>query len=151
ATCAEPANVVADMRTAASASRCAVRASTPNEAPSAAAAGKSGAPIRAPLRTACPECAGLLAIAADLHRAPLARLVASIVDERPATGVGAARFQPAPRAFGHCLAGRREHECEPACDAAPRRAKPDRTVLEPNGEACSARGLIEGRRGLVSI
>jgi hypothetical protein len=43
ATCAEPANVVADITTAAAALQCDARASTPNETPSAIAAGTSGA------------------------------------------------------------------------------------------------------------
>src|SRR5712691_3022534 len=84
ATCAEPANVVADMTTAAAAPKCEARASTPNDAPSANAAGTSGAAMRKPLRMALPEGAGLLAVAADAHRAPLPGVVARVVDEGPA-------------------------------------------------------------------
>src|SRR3954469_18250684 len=98
------------MTTAASASKCAVRASTPNDAPSAAAAGKSGAPMRAPLSTTGPKGASLLPVAATLHRAPLPGLVARVVDEREAAGVRPAGLQPAPAAVGHRLAHRCEHE-----------------------------------------
>src|SRR5215211_7333175 len=50
ANCAEPAKVVADMTTAASASKSAVGPRTPNEAPKAAAASPIGAISRAPSR-----------------------------------------------------------------------------------------------------
>src|SRR4051794_25198088 len=96
ATCEEPANVVADMTTAATALKWDARASTPKDAPMAKAAGSSGAMRRRPLRMPLAEDARFLAISADTHRAPLARVVAGVVDEGPAARVGTAGLEAAP-------------------------------------------------------
>src|SRR4051794_15167177 len=112
ATCEEPANVVADMATAATALKCDARASTPNDAPIANAAGSSGAMTRRPLRMPLAKHARLLAIAADAHRAPLPRPVARIVDERPAARVGSAGLEALPRPIGHRLGCGGEHAAE---------------------------------------
>src|SRR5712691_7442858 len=145
ATCAEPANVVADMTTAAAAPKCDARASTPNEAPSANAAGRSVAATRSPLSMPPPEDARLLAVAAHAHRAPLSRPVAGVVDERPAAGVGSARLQALPGAVGHRLGCGGEHAAERAAHAALPRHEADRAVREANGEAGAATRRIEGR------
>src|SRR5947199_10383811 len=101
ATCEEPANVVADMTTAAAALKCDARASTPKDAPMAKAAGRSGAMSRRPLRMPLAEDAHLLAVAAHAHRAPLAREVGRVVDEGPATQIRTERFEAMPRGVHH--------------------------------------------------
>src|SRR6266852_8903678 len=146
ATCAEPANVVADMTTAAAAPKCDARASTPNEAPSANAAGRSVAATRSPLSMPSPEDARLLAVAAHAHRAPLSRPVAGVVDERPAAGVGSARLQALPGTVGHRLGCGGEHAAERAAHAVlPRHEADHRAVREANGEAGASTRRIEGR------
>src|SRR6476659_9956081 len=122
------------MTTAATAPKCAVRASTPNDAPSANAAGKSGAATRTPLRTLLSEGAGLFAVAANCHVAPLTRAVARVVDERPAARVGLARLQALPRAVGHRLADGGEQEPEPARGTLLPRDEADRAVGEAHVE-----------------
>src|SRR5216683_6895225 len=147
ATCADPANVVADMITAAAAPKCDARASTPNDAPSAKTAGTNGAARRTPLRMSLPEDARLLPVAADAHLAPLARPVARIVDERPTAGVGAARLQPLPAPVGHRVGDRRKHGAERAAHPALARLEADRVACEADGEAGAAARSVERRGG----
>src|SRR5438105_3269790 len=102
ATCAEPANVVADITVAASPPTPAAWARTANDAPNANAAGVSPriacTPSRKPLRGGMPRTVSvhLLPVAADLHVAPRPRAVLRLVEERPVAVVGAAGLQPRP-------------------------------------------------------
>src|SRR5437899_9725428 len=135
ATCAEPANVVADMTTAAAAPKCDARASTPNEAPSANAAGKSVAAIRKPLRIPLPKDARFLTVAAHAHRAPLPRPVAGVVDESPAARVRPARLQALPAAVCHRLGRSSEDAAERTAHPVLPRHETDRAVGEGHREA----------------
>src|SRR5947209_13784561 len=116
---------------AASAPMCAVCASTPNDAPSAAAAGKSGAATRMPLVTAAPRSKGarLCAVAAHLHVAPLARVIPRVVDECPAACVRATHLEPLPGAVGH----RSRHCGEDAAEAASGRRELDGSARKADG------------------
>src|SRR3954465_15604890 len=119
AICDEPANVVADMTIAATLPKCSVRARTPNEMPTAVAAGKTGAPARSALRMPAAEAARLLAVAADRHVAPLPRAIPCAVDERPLAVVGTTGLQPRPRSIGHRLGDGGEHGDTAAEDEPP--------------------------------
>src|ERR1700720_3554277 len=74
---------------------------------------------------AAPEGLALRAVAADPHRAPLARPVAGVVVERPAAVGVRAGLEPAPRAVGagdeHDAEGQGERRVGPL----PRRIEPD--------------------------
>ena len=86
--------------------------------------GKSGAAMRAPLRMPLPGSARAFSrLPQTCIDAPLPRLVARVVDERPAARVRAAGLQALPRAVGHRLADRREQAAEPAGHARSRRAR----------------------------
>src|SRR4051812_35684531 len=126
---------------------CALRARTPNDAARSAAAGKSGAATRAPLRMPLPERPRLLPIPADGHVAPLPRAVARGIDERPAATVGAAGLEARPRAVRHGSGDGCEERPEPA---GARGDEGDRAVHEPDREPRGARTPVEGaRRGIA--
>src|SRR5439155_25451150 len=116
-----------------------------------AAAGKSDAPMRAPLRMPGPKAARLGAVAADAHGAPLPRTVARVVDERPPARVRAAGLQLLPRTVGHRLGDCREHERDTSRRAALPRRESDRPVLEPDGETGAPRDLVEHRGRRVPV
>ena len=134
------------MTIAAGAPKCEARASTPKRRAERDGSGHSGARSAA-LTHAGPEDAGLLPVAADAHRAPLARVVARVVDERPAAVVGAAGLEPLPGAVGHRLGCRGEDVPSAPCTPRSARNEPDRAVLEPYGEPGAAGGGVERRRG----
>src|SRR4051794_4993798 len=122
---------------------CAVFASTPNDTPSANAAGSSGAATRTPLRMLLPEVPRFLTIAADRHVAPLPGAVPRVVDEGPAARLGAAGLEALPRAVRHRLADRCQEAAEPARRAARLGDERDRAVDEADGEAGIPRGDVE--------
>src|SRR2546423_15410072 len=87
--------------------------------------------------------AGLLAVSARAHRAPGARLVPRVVDERPLAILGAAGLEPAPRAFGNRSVDGRDDTPEGARD--PRRdgKKAGGTCREPKLHASTSRSLVQ--------
>src|SRR4051812_47182342 len=130
---------------------CAVFASTPNDTPSANAAGSSGAATRAPLRMLLPEVPRFLTIAANRHVAPLPRAIARVVDEGPAARLGPAGLQALPRAVRHRFADRGEEAAEPTRRAVRLGEESDRPVHEADREPGIPRGDVERAARDVTI